>query len=116
MSATGAGNSVPTTSAAALAPDYQAIVNAPDRSAEDRGLDVGRHPIELLQFLDVRPGMRVAELGAGIGYTAELLGRAVAPNGRVYAQNPQFVLSRFAERPRSERLAKPVMKDPCQSR
>jgi predicted methyltransferase len=52
--------------------------------------------------------MRVAELGAGGGYTTELLARAVGPTGRVYGQNPKFVLERFAEKPWSERLAKPV--------
>jgi predicted methyltransferase len=54
--------------------------------------------------------MRVAELGAGGGYTTELLARAVAPNGTVYGQNSRFVLERFAEQPWSARLAKPVMK------
>ena len=85
------------------------IVAAGDRSADDRALDAGRHPAELLAFLGVRPGMRVAELGAGGGYTAELLARAVGDTGRVYAQNPKVFLERFAEGPWSERLKKPVM-------
>jgi predicted methyltransferase len=86
----------------------QQIVAAPDRSDADRALDAGRFPAETLAFFDIRPGMRVAELGAGGGYTTELLARAVGPNGRVYGQNPKFVLERFAEKPWSERLAKPV--------
>ena len=85
------------------------VVDAGDRSAEDRALDAGRHPAELLSFLGVRPGMRVAELGAGGGYTAELLARAVGETGQVYAQNPRVFLERFAEGPWSERLKKPVM-------
>jgi predicted methyltransferase len=85
------------------------IVEAGDRSAEDRALDAGRHPAQLLAFFGVRPGMRVAELGAGGGYTAELLARAVGDTGRVYAQNPRVFLERFAEAPWSERLKKPVM-------
>jgi predicted methyltransferase len=85
------------------------IVDASDRSADDRALDAGRHPAELLAFLGVHPGMRVAELGAGGGYTAELLARAVGDTGRVYAQNPKVFLERFAEGPWSERLKKPVM-------
>jgi predicted methyltransferase len=36
--------------------------------------------------------MRVGELMAGAGYTAELLARAVAPNGLVYAENPRIIL------------------------
>lgn len=87
-----------------------AIVAAPDRSEEDRALDAQRKPAELLAFIDVKPGMRVAELMAGFGYTAELLARAVGPTGQVFGQNNRFVLERFAEKGWSERLAKPAMK------
>ncbi|HEY5962190.1 MAG TPA: SAM-dependent methyltransferase, partial [Polyangiaceae bacterium] len=86
------------------------VVDAPDRTADDRALDAGRHPVELLQFLGLRPGMKVAELGAGVGYTAELMARAVEPNGVVYGQNSKFFLERYAEEPWTERLKKPVMK------
>ena len=85
------------------------IVAADDRSAADRALDAGRRPEALLQFTDVQLGMRVAELGAGGGYTTELLARAVGPTGVVYAQNSRFILERFAAKPWAERLAKPVM-------
>jgi predicted methyltransferase len=89
----------------------QAIVAAPDRSAEDRQLDLGRHPAEMLDFFGVKLGMHVAELGAGTGYTTELLARAVGPSGLVYAQNSPFILKRFAEKPWSARLRKPVMRN-----
>lgn len=89
---------------------YRAVVDAPDRDAADKALDAGRHPAELLAFFGIRPGWKVAELGAGGGYTSELLARSVAPDGIVYGQNPKGVLERFAEKPWSERLAKPVMK------
>jgi predicted methyltransferase len=90
-------------------PTPDAVVDAADRSDADRALDAGRHPRELLAFAGIRPGMRVAELGAGGGYTSELLARAVGPAGKVYAQNSRLILERFAEKPWSERLAKPVM-------
>jgi predicted methyltransferase len=95
------------------APDAaaRAAAAAPDRSDADRALDAGRHPGELLAFAGVEPGMRVAELGAGGGYTAELLARAVGSSGMVYGQNSRVILERFAEKPWSERLAKPVMKN-----
>lgn len=100
------------TAAGATTPvNYQVIVDAPDRADADRALDKGRHPAELLKFLDLKPGMRVAEIAAGGGYTTELLARAVAPGGVVYGQNSKFILERFAEKPWSERLAKPVMKN-----
>jgi predicted methyltransferase len=88
----------------------RAAVAASDRSAADRALDAGRRPDALLAFAGVAPGMRVAELGAGGGYTAELLARVVGPTGVVYGQNSRLILERFAERPWSERLATPVMK------
>jgi predicted methyltransferase len=87
----------------------ETIVRAQDRSLEDRELDKGRHPTELLEFLDLKPGMKVAEIASGGGYTTELLARAVGPDGVVYGQNSRFVLDRFAEKPWSERLKKSVM-------
>src|SRR5690349_21509998 len=83
----GRGGSPPPGAQAAPAPDYAEIVAAPGRLAEDRALDATRRPAELLAFLQVRPGMRVAELGAMTGYTSELLARAVGPTGTVFAQN-----------------------------
>jgi predicted methyltransferase len=90
---------------------YDAIVAAPDRSEADRALDAGRKPAELLRFLAVKPGMRVADLMSGGGYTAELLARAVGPDGKVWSQNNAFVTKRFAEKPWSARLATPAMKN-----
>jgi predicted methyltransferase len=89
-------------------PDYAALVAAPDRPAEDRALDPGRRPAELLEFAQVRPGMRVAEIGAAGGYTTELLARAVGPRGTVYAQNTKtLALAVGPEWPR--RLARPAL-------
>lgn len=106
-------NSASGTETAAAAPltraEIDAIVAAPDREPDDREADVRRKPAELLAFIGVAPGMRVADLGAGFGYTTELLARAVGPSGAVYGQNPAFVLERFAEEGWSQRLAKPVM-------
>jgi predicted methyltransferase len=90
---------------------YRAIVAAPDRDDADKKLDEGRRPAELLAFIGVKPGMHVAELVAGGGYTTELLARAVGPSGVVYGQNTPLILQRFAEKPWTERLAKPVMKN-----
>jgi predicted methyltransferase len=89
----------------------QTVVDASDRSTDDRALDVGRHPAETLAFFGVRPGMRIAELGAGRGYTTELLARAVGSSGVVYGQNSEFILTRFAEQPWSARLATPPMRN-----
>jgi len=95
----------------AVPDSIKAVVAAPDRSDADKALDAGRHPAEMLAFFKIGPGMKVAELGAGGGYTAELLARTVGPTGVVYGQNNKFMLERFAEKPWSERLAKPVNKN-----
>lgn len=88
----------------------KAVVAATDRSPEDRALDAGRKPVELLAFLGVQKGWRIADLGAGGGYTTELLKRAVGSDGVVYGQNSKKLLEMFLEKPWSARLAKPAMK------
>lgn len=100
----------PAPAATVAAVDYAAIVAAADRSPDDRALDQGRHPAELLAFLGLKPGMKVAELGAGGGYTTELLARVVGEGGVVYGENPKWLLEKFAEAPWTARLAKPELK------
>jgi predicted methyltransferase len=68
--------------------DYEALIAAPDRSENDRRTDQRRNPARLLAFTGVRPGMKVLDMGAGGGYSTELMARAVGPSGTVYAQNP----------------------------
>jgi predicted methyltransferase len=101
----------PPPAAPAAAPTPEAIVSDPDRTEADRKLDAGRKPAEMLRFLKVQPGMKVAELFAGGGYTTELLARAVGPTGTVYGQNTKPILERFAEKPWSARLARPINKN-----
>lgn len=92
-------------------PDYAAVVASPDRSDDDRALDEGRKPAALLAFMDVRPGWSVAELGAGGGYTTELLARVVGPAGKVFAQNPAMVVEKFVKDAWPARLARPINKN-----
>src|SRR5262249_19355970 len=63
-------------------PDYAAIVAASDRSDADRDIDKRRDPVKLLAFTGVRPGMKVLDMGAGGGYSTELMARAASPGGR----------------------------------
>ncbi len=70
------------------APDYAALLAAPDRSDADRQADKRRDPAPFLTFAGLRPGMKVLDMGAGGGYSTELIARAVAPGGIVYGQNP----------------------------
>jgi predicted methyltransferase len=62
-------------------------INAPTRPAADRESDASRQPAQVMAFFGVKPGMQVADLWAGGGYTTELLARIVGPTGKVYSQN-----------------------------
>src|SRR5258708_20807509 len=74
--------------------DYRAIVASPDRTDADRQTDQRRSPELLLAFTGVRPGIRVLDMGAGAGYSTELLARAVGPRGTVYAQDAPAIPER----------------------
>jgi predicted methyltransferase len=91
-------------------PDYAAIIAAPDRSDADRDADKRRDPLPLLKFIGLRPGMKVLDMGAGGGYSTELMARAVAPNGMVYGQNPADASDKM-KASFDARLATPAMKD-----
>ena len=64
-------------------------VASPDRSADNVKLDESRKPVEVLKFLGLRPGMRVAGPFGGNFYWAEITGRAVGPKGHVTVWQPQ---------------------------
>ena len=68
---------------------YRALLASPVRIQRDQQFDERRHPVEFLQFADVRPGMRVLDVAAGGGYTSQLLALAVGPSGKLWAQAPQ---------------------------
>jgi predicted methyltransferase len=68
-------------------PDYAALIAAADRTDADRQTDKRRDPVKLLAFTGVRTGEKVLDMGAGGGYSTELLARAVGPGGVVYGQN-----------------------------
>jgi predicted methyltransferase len=91
----------------------KSAIEAKDRTEEDRKLDGGRKPGEILTFFKVLPGQKIGELIAGGGYTTELLARTVGPGGKIWAQNTKDILDRFARKPWTERVerAKDVMKN-----
>jgi predicted methyltransferase len=90
-----ASSSAAVQEAPAIPPDLipqniKTAVDAPSRPAQDRALDAGRRPDQMLAFFGIKSGMKVGELFAGGGYTTQLLSAAVGPDGTVYAQNPVF--------------------------
>ena len=92
------------------APDYAALVAAPDRSDADRKADARRDPVPFLAFAGLRPGMKVLDMGAGRGYSTELIARAITPGGIVYGQNAPD-LGEKAKAAFDARLKTPAMKD-----
>jgi len=71
-------------------------VASPDRSPDNIKLDESRKPAELLKFLGLRPGMRVADPFGSNFYWAEITGRAVGPTGHVTVWEPQQFYSQKA--------------------
>lgn len=67
----------------------EALLSSPLRTPEDLKSDAGRHPLDLLRFSQVAPGMSVLDISAGGGYTTQLMGLAVGANGKVWAQIPK---------------------------
>jgi predicted methyltransferase len=95
---------------AQTAPDYAALIAAPDRSDADRAADKRRDPVPFLAFASLRPGMRVLDMGAGGGYSTELVARVIGPTGTVYGQNPPDSFER-ARNAFAARAATPAMKN-----
>lgn len=109
-SGSGTRRATPTeTPTATPAISFDEIVAASDRSEKDRGIDGSRKPVETLTFFAVKPGMHVADLGAGAGYTSELVARAVGPTGHVISQDSPTWDGDWLQNAWKERGAKPVM-------
>ena len=58
-------------------------VNNPARSLADRERDKSSKPNAVLNFIGLKPGMKVLDLFAGGGYYSELFSYAVGPDGQV---------------------------------
>jgi len=85
-----AGGAVPglmmaTETVTAGSPNIVAALADPRRPEADSTRDAQRHPAEVLAFMQVRSGQRVADVGPGGGYYTRLLAVAVGDAGRVYA-------------------------------
>jgi predicted methyltransferase len=100
------------TATPSFAQDYAAIVAAPDRSVADRETDKRRDPVKLLAFTGVTSGMTVLDMGAGGGYSTELMARAVGPSGKVYGQDYDSsprAKERFEARMKTDAMKKVVV-------
>lgn len=61
------------------------------------------HPRLAVKLLELKPGMVVADVGAGSGYYTELIARVVGPDGKVFATDVQSEMVRLLERKIAER-------------
>lgn len=92
-----AGNAV--SAEGAKPSDFEALVASPDRSDADRQTDQRRQPARMLAFTGVGNDMKVLDMGAGAGYSTELLARAVGSGGGiVYAQKSSAVMERVKDK------------------
>lgn len=77
---------------AAAGSGIAAAVAAKDRTADNLKLDEGRKPAQLLEFLGLKPGMKVLDLFGANQYWAEIVAPSVGPKGHVTVWQPtQFL-------------------------
>lgn len=74
-------------SASATPADVAAAVSAPGRPEAAVALDAVRRPAEVLAWLGLERGDRVLDYFTGNGYYAEIMARAVGPQGSVVGWN-----------------------------
>jgi len=85
----------------------------------DPSRDMWQQPKAVIQALNVSPGARVADLGAGGGYFTWRLAEAVGPEGKVYAVDINETGLRMIEQEAKARYAsnvKPVLATPTDAR
>ena len=76
---------------------------------DDPARDEWQKPADLVKALAIRPGMAVADLGAGTGYLSRHLSAAVGPDGTVFAAEPEpKLLAYLRERAEREKTANVV--------
>ena len=68
--------------------DVAAAVAAPERPESAVALDEVRRPAEVLTWLGLERGDHVLDYFTGSGYYAEIVARAVGPQGAVLGWNP----------------------------
>jgi predicted methyltransferase len=68
------------------------------RVFDDPERDAWQRPDRVVAILGVRPGMTAADIGAGTGYFARTLSRAVGPTGKVIAADIDPTMVRFLQR------------------
>jgi ubiquinone/menaquinone biosynthesis C-methylase UbiE len=77
-----------------------------DSAREQARFDAERRPEKVVEALGIKPGSRVADIGAGSGLLTVHLARAVAPGGKVVATDVDgTVLGLLAQRVKAANLS-----------
>jgi arsenite methyltransferase len=65
-----------------------------------------QRPEEVVKMLNIKPGMTVADIGAGTGFFARRFAKAVGPSGKVYAVDiSEDILSYLSDQAKKEKLS-----------
>jgi predicted methyltransferase len=75
--------------AASTPGNIAAAVADSNRPDTDKQRDADRKPVQTLEFLEVKPGEKIAELIPGKGYFTRLFSATVGANGHVFALVPE---------------------------
>ena len=93
---------LPLAAAQAAPADVATAVSTPGRPDAAVQLDAVRKPVEVLNWLGLERGDRVLDYFTGTGYYAEIIARAVGPQGHVIAWNSPFFAANDQIRPATE--------------
>jgi predicted methyltransferase len=71
-----------------------AALMSPERPEADKAKDAARKPAEVVEALGIKDGMTALDIFAFGGWYTRVLSAAVGPTGKVYSQNPAFLVNR----------------------
>jgi predicted methyltransferase len=74
---------------------YKKALKHDARMERETARDAKRKPAKILELLELKEGMRVADLGAGFGYYTDLISQVVGPTGTVITHNVPYIINKF---------------------
>jgi len=104
-----------TPTAKALNKSFDADASQWTERFEHEGRAIYDKRVEIIDAMNLKPGMDVADIGAGSGLMSRLIAQRVAPNGTVYAVDiAKNMIDHIAEVAQKENIPnlKPVLGDP----
>ena len=104
-----------TPTAKALNKSFDADASQWTERFEHEGRAIYDKRVEIIDAMNLKPGMNVADIGAGSGLMSRLMAQRVAPNGTVYAVDiAKNMIDHIAEVAQKENIPnlKPVLGDP----